>query len=142
MNLRGNQLKGSIILGNYGVSMDCCKLIKYFKIFPIVFELHGMAGNITPSTFEFYYSFCSQYLTQLDISENSIEVLNLSALDKLETIQCCRNKLLELTINGTVLKSLIAGNNSKCPSIINSYLRLSQIFHSRYSQTSCDTDTS
>uniref|UniRef100_A0A1B0DQW8 PPM-type phosphatase domain-containing protein n=1 Tax=Phlebotomus papatasi TaxID=29031 RepID=A0A1B0DQW8_PHLPP len=70
VNLRANQLKGSIILGNYG------------------------------------------YLTQLDVSENSIEVLDLSALDKLETLQCCRNNLTELTVNGRVLTSLIAGNNN------------------------------
>ncbi|XP_055636065.1 protein phosphatase PHLPP-like protein [Toxorhynchites rutilus septentrionalis] len=70
VNLRGNQLKGSIILGNYGL------------------------------------------LTQLDVSENSIEVMDLSALDKLETIQCCRNNLKELTLNGRMLHSLIAGNNN------------------------------
>uniref|UniRef100_A0A182NEV3 PPM-type phosphatase domain-containing protein n=1 Tax=Anopheles dirus TaxID=7168 RepID=A0A182NEV3_9DIPT len=51
VNLRGNQLKGSIILGNYGL------------------------------------------LTQLDVSENSIEVMDLSALDKLETIQCYLTKI-------------------------------------------------
>uniref|UniRef100_A0A182IWW6 Uncharacterized protein n=1 Tax=Anopheles atroparvus TaxID=41427 RepID=A0A182IWW6_ANOAO len=71
VNLRGNQLKGSIILGNYGL------------------------------------------LTQLDVSENSIEIMDLSALDKLETIQCCRNSLRELTLSGRNLHSLIAGNNSK-----------------------------
>ncbi|KAL1400643.1 hypothetical protein pipiens_007265 [Culex pipiens pipiens] len=70
VNLRGNQLKGSIILGNYGL------------------------------------------LTQLDVSENSIEIMDLSALDKLETIQCCRNNLKELTLNGRNLHSLIAGNNN------------------------------
>ncbi|XP_029727244.2 protein phosphatase PHLPP-like protein [Aedes albopictus] len=70
VNLRGNQLKGSIILGNYGL------------------------------------------LTQLDVSENSIEIMDLSALDKLETIQCCRNNLKELTLNGRHLHSLIAGNNN------------------------------
>ncbi|XP_052864489.1 protein phosphatase PHLPP-like protein [Anopheles cruzii] len=70
VNLRGNQLKGSIILGNYGL------------------------------------------LTQLDVSENSIEVMDLSALDKLETIQCCRNSLRELTLSGRNLHSLIAGNNN------------------------------
>ncbi|XP_055680740.1 protein phosphatase PHLPP-like protein [Lutzomyia longipalpis] len=70
VNLRANQLKGSIILGNYG------------------------------------------YLTQLDVSENSIEILDLSALDKLESLQCSRNNLTELTVNGRVLTSLIAGNNT------------------------------
>ncbi|XP_058452198.1 protein phosphatase PHLPP-like protein [Malaya genurostris] len=70
VNLRGNQLKGSIILGNYGL------------------------------------------LTQLDVSENSIENMDLSALDKLETIQCCRNNLKELTLNGRHLHSLIVGNNN------------------------------
>lgn len=47
------------------------------------------------------------------MSENSIEILDLSALDKIESIQCCRNQIKELTINGRVLNSLVASNNSK-----------------------------
>ncbi|KAJ9579369.1 hypothetical protein L9F63_024524 [Diploptera punctata] len=50
-------------------------------------------------------------LTQLDVSENSIETLDLSALCKLESVQCSRNKLTELTLSGKALISLIAGNN-------------------------------
>ncbi|CAH1391630.1 unnamed protein product [Nezara viridula] len=69
VNLRGNSLKGTIILGNYG------------------------------------------NLTQLDVSENSIESLDLRALEKLQNVQCSRNKLQELSVNGTSLTSLIAGNN-------------------------------
>ncbi|CAD7086127.1 unnamed protein product [Hermetia illucens] len=69
VSLRANQLRGNIILGNYG------------------------------------------NLTQLDVSENEIEVLDLSALGQLESLQCCRNKLVELTVNGGALTSLIAGNN-------------------------------
>ncbi|XP_063217315.1 protein phosphatase PHLPP-like protein [Bacillus rossius redtenbacheri] len=69
VNLRGNLLKGNIILGNYG------------------------------------------NLTQLDVSENSIEMLDLSALGRLETVQCSRNCLRELTLCGRALVSLIAGNN-------------------------------
>lgn len=92
--MRANHLRGSIILGNYGVSVEdimsvCCKI-----------ETYGL-----PLLF--------QYLTQLDVSENDIEVLDLSALDKLETLQCSRNRLKELTLNGRVLRSLIAGNNGK-----------------------------
>lgn len=56
---------------------------------------------------------CSQYLTQLDVSENDIEILDLSALDQLESLQCSRNKIKEITLNGRVLRSLIAGNNGK-----------------------------
>ncbi|XP_063697541.1 protein phosphatase PHLPP-like protein [Culicoides brevitarsis] len=52
------------------------------------------------------------FLTQLDVSENSIETLDLSALDSLESLQCSRNKLSELILNGRALKSLIAGNNN------------------------------
>lgn len=54
-----------------------------------------------------------QYLTQLDMSENSIEFLDLSALDKIESVQCCKNQIKELTLNGRVLNSLVASNNSK-----------------------------
>lgn len=54
-----------------------------------------------------------QYLTQLDMSENFIEFLDLSALDKIESIQCCKNQIKELTLNGRVLNSLVASNNRK-----------------------------
>lgn len=47
------------------------------------------------------------------MSENSIEFLDLSALDKIESVQCCRNQIKELTLNGRVLNSLVASNNSK-----------------------------
>ncbi|KAL7304086.1 hypothetical protein TKK_0003547 [Trichogramma kaykai] len=69
VNLRNNQLKGNIILGNYG------------------------------------------NLTHLDLSENSIEKLDLSALQELRSVRCARNVLTELTLCGRSLVSLIAGNN-------------------------------
>ncbi|XP_076232908.1 PH domain leucine-rich repeat protein phosphatase [Calliopsis andreniformis] len=69
VNLRNNQLKGNIILGNYG------------------------------------------NLTHLDVSENSIEKLDISALQELRSIRCARNVLTELTVCGRNLVSLIAGNN-------------------------------
>ncbi|XP_075214824.1 PH domain leucine-rich repeat protein phosphatase isoform X2 [Lycorma delicatula] len=50
-------------------------------------------------------------LTHLDVSENTIESLDLSALDKLENVQCSKNQLQELSLNGSSLISLIAGNN-------------------------------
>nr|CAD7598394.1 unnamed protein product [Timema genevievae] len=53
----------------------------------------------------------SENLTQLDVSENSIETLDLTALGKLESVQCSKNKLVELSLNGKSLVSLIAGNN-------------------------------
>jgi PH domain/leucine-rich repeat-containing protein phosphatase len=52
-------------------------------------------------------------MTQLDVSENNIETLDLSALNKLECVQCSRNQMVELTLNGKALISLIAGNNSE-----------------------------
>ena len=61
----------------------------------------------------FFFSPTFQYLTQLDMSENSIEFLDLSALDKIESVQCCKNQIKELTLNGRVLNSLVASNNSK-----------------------------
>ncbi|XP_046588915.1 PH domain leucine-rich repeat-containing protein phosphatase 2 [Neodiprion lecontei] len=69
VNLRNNQLKGSIILGNYG------------------------------------------NLTHLDVSENNIETLDISALQGLRSVRCARNILRELTLCGRNLISLIAGNN-------------------------------
>lgn len=90
LNLRANHLKGNIILGNFTVR-NFVNSKFHRKCFPFIF----------------------QYLTQLDMSENSIEFLDLSALDKIESIQCCRNQIKELTLNGRVLNSLVASNNRK-----------------------------
>jgi PH domain/leucine-rich repeat-containing protein phosphatase len=92
LNLRANHLKGNIILGNFTV-----RFFNFYKI------LHYLIDS----------SMIFQYLTQLDMSENSIEFLDLSALDKIESVQCCRNQIKELTLNGRVLNSLVASNNSK-----------------------------
>lgn len=54
-----------------------------------------------------------QNLTELDVSENNIESLDLSAVDKLQILQCSRNSLVHLSLHGKNLTSLIAGNNSK-----------------------------
>ncbi|XP_030386706.1 protein phosphatase PHLPP-like protein [Scaptodrosophila lebanonensis] len=69
LSLRGNQLCGSILIGNYN------------------------------------------YLTQLEVCENEMEVLDLSSLAQLETLKCSRNKLMELIINGSNLQTLIADHN-------------------------------
>ncbi|XP_017785771.1 PREDICTED: protein phosphatase PHLPP-like protein [Nicrophorus vespilloides] len=69
LNLRGNRLKGNIILGNYGS------------------------------------------LTELDVSENNIESLDLTAVEHLQVLQCSRNNLTNLTLYGKNLTSIIAGNN-------------------------------
>ncbi|KNC23830.1 Protein phosphatase PHLPP-like protein, partial [Lucilia cuprina] len=68
-SLKGNQLSGSILIGNYN------------------------------------------YLTQLEVSENEMEVLDLSSLAQLETLKCSHNKLLELMLNGSNITSLIADSN-------------------------------
>lgn len=47
------------------------------------------------------------------MSDNSIEHLDLSALSVLQRIDCSRNKLVELNLNGTSLTTVVAGNNSK-----------------------------
>jgi len=52
-------------------------------------------------------------LTHLDVSENSIEKLDISALQELRSVRCGRNNLTELTLCGRNLVSLIAGNNSE-----------------------------
>lgn len=98
VSLRANQLRGNIILGNYGVSNQFESRID-LVIYLLIVALLSL--------------YLIQNLTQLDVSENEIEVLDLSALGQLESLQCCRNKLVELTVNGGALTSLIAGNNGK-----------------------------
>ncbi|KAH8376976.1 hypothetical protein KR093_002422 [Drosophila rubida] len=69
LSLKGNQLCGSILIGNYN------------------------------------------YLTQLEVCENEMEVLDLSSLAQLETLKCSHNKLIELIFNGTNLQTLVANHN-------------------------------
>lgn len=63
----------------------------------------------------YHFSFFSRTknLTHLDVSENSIEKLDISALQELRSVRCGRNHLTELTLCGRNLVSLIAGNNSE-----------------------------
>ncbi|XP_039482031.1 protein phosphatase PHLPP-like protein [Drosophila santomea] len=69
LSLKGSQLGGSILIGNYN------------------------------------------YLTQLEVCENEMEVLDLSSLAQLESLKCSRNKLMELIINATNLQTLVADHN-------------------------------
>ncbi|KAJ8939233.1 hypothetical protein NQ318_015191 [Aromia moschata] len=50
-------------------------------------------------------------LTELDVSENNIEHLDLTAVEQLQILQCSRNSLTTLTLHGENLISIIAGNN-------------------------------
>ncbi|KAF5306399.1 hypothetical protein FQA39_LY08908 [Lamprigera yunnana] len=50
-------------------------------------------------------------LTELDVSENNIEILDLSAVEHLQILQCSKNVITLLTLHGKTLTSLIAGNN-------------------------------
>lgn len=63
----------------------------------------------------------------MDVSENDIEILDLSALDQLETLQCSHNKIKEITLNGRVLRSLVAGNNGEIGLIGCTYKGFSKI---------------
>lgn len=60
-----------------------------------------------------FFCFQIKNLTHLDVSENSIEKLDISALQELRSVRCARNHLAELTLCGRNLVSLIAGNNSE-----------------------------
>ncbi|XKL61561.1 hypothetical protein PGB90_008618 [Kerria lacca] len=50
-------------------------------------------------------------LTDLDVSENNIEQLDLSSLTNLKCIKCSKNQLTDLKLNGNELTTIIAFNN-------------------------------
>ena len=54
-----------------------------------------------------------EHLTHLDIRDNRVTDLDVRALKTLEFINCERNGMVGLQINGTALKSLFAGTNGK-----------------------------
>lgn len=61
-----------------------------------------------------------QNLTELDVSENCIEQLDLSSLPTLKCINCSKNQLTDLKLNGSELITIAASNNSKLMTLINS----------------------
>ncbi|PBC33237.1 Protein phosphatase [Apis cerana cerana] len=73
----------------------------------------SLAGNCFTSLPSFFNmrALALTNLTHLDVSENSIEKLDISALQELRSVRCARNILTELTVCGKNIVSLIAGNN-------------------------------
>ncbi|KAF5298424.1 hypothetical protein FQR65_LT01202 [Abscondita terminalis] len=66
-------------------------------------------------------------LTELDVSENNIEVLDLSAVEHLQILQCSKNVITLLTLHGKTLTSLIAGNN-----LLKNFVVISTPFHLKH----------
>lgn len=52
-----------------------------------------------------------KHLTQLDLRDNRLTSVDLSAACSLETLQCQRNQLGSLTLSGYTLRTLHANNN-------------------------------
>nr|XP_012227057.1 PREDICTED: PH domain leucine-rich repeat protein phosphatase 1 isoform X2 [Linepithema humile] len=73
----------------------------------------SLVGNLLSTAPSFFNmrALALTSLTHLDVSENSIEKLDISALQELRSVRCARNHLTELTLCGRNLVSLIAGNN-------------------------------
>ncbi|XP_036320982.1 protein phosphatase PHLPP-like protein [Rhagoletis pomonella] len=64
----------------------------------------NLGGNILIGNYDF--------LKELEITENGMDILDLSSLAQLETLTCNHNKLKELIINGKSLKILTAKHNN------------------------------
>lgn len=54
-----------------------------------------------------------EHITHLDIRDNRIGDLDIRALKVLEYLNCERNEMTTLQINGTALKNLFANHNGK-----------------------------
>ena len=54
-------------------------------------------------------------LTHLDVRDNHISELDLHVLRSLEYLNCERNAMVSLRLNGTSLRSLAAARNRECP---------------------------
>ncbi|CAD6997205.1 unnamed protein product, partial [Ceratitis capitata] len=65
---------------------------------------HQLGGNILIGNYDF--------LKELEITDNGMEILDLSSLAQLEILTCNQNKLKELIINGKSLKILTAKHNN------------------------------
>ncbi|XP_077057952.1 PH domain leucine-rich repeat-containing protein phosphatase 2 isoform X2 [Siphateles boraxobius] len=91
--------------GNRVETLNLCSLLRMTHIKSIDLRLNGLRC-VKSETLE-----PVKHLTQLDLRDNQLTSLDLSAFCSLETLQCQRNQLGSLTLSGFTLRTLHANNN-------------------------------
>ncbi|ESO82713.1 hypothetical protein LOTGIDRAFT_155730 [Lottia gigantea] len=69
-------------------------------------------NKLKVSTVDMTKFYLLQHITHLDIRDNLIEELDIRAIRALEYLNCERNKLTSLQLNGSALKNLYASHNN------------------------------
>ncbi|XP_053369723.1 PH domain leucine-rich repeat-containing protein phosphatase 2 [Clarias gariepinus] len=94
-----------LMAGNRVEALELCSLLRMSHVKNIDLRLNGLC-KVKSETLE-----PIKQLIQLDLRDNRLTELDLSAACNLDTLHCERNQLEALTLSGFTLRSLYANNN-------------------------------
>ncbi|KAF5901334.1 PH domain leucine-rich repeat-containing protein phosphatase 2, partial [Clarias magur] len=94
-----------LMAGNRVEALELCSLLRMSHVRNIDLRLNGLC-KVKSETLE-----PIKQLIQLDLRDNRLTELDLSAACNLDTLHCERNQLEALTLSGFTLRSLYANNN-------------------------------
>ncbi|XP_060796787.1 PH domain leucine-rich repeat-containing protein phosphatase 2 [Neoarius graeffei] len=94
-----------LMAGNRVEALELCSLLRMSHVKNIDLRLNGLR-SVKSETLE-----PIKQLIQLDLRDNRLTELDLSAACNLDTLHCERNQLEALTLSGFTLRSLYASNN-------------------------------
>ncbi|XP_026863257.2 PH domain leucine-rich repeat-containing protein phosphatase 2 isoform X2 [Electrophorus electricus] len=107
--------------GNKVEVLELTSLLRALHIRTVDLRLNGLRC-VKSETLE-----SMKQLTQLDVRDNRLDMLDLSSACNLETLHCQRNQLGALTLSGFALRTLHAGSNRL--STVNTYPVPHQLTH-------------
>lgn len=108
-NVRYSEVENIIMAGNQieKISSETLMEMKYVK------KLDLRLNQLVLPTTETMKFTILEHLTHLDIRDNQVTELDIRAIKTLEFLNCERNAMASLQLNGTALKFLFAGSNCK-----------------------------
>jgi len=108
-NVRYSEVENIIMAGNQieKISSETLMEMKYVK------KLDLRLNHLVLPTTETMKFTILEHLTHLDIRDNQVAELDIRAIKTLEFLNCERNAMASLQLNGTALKFLFAGSNCK-----------------------------
>lgn len=106
-NVRVSEVENIIMAGNQieKISSETLMEMKYVK------KIDLRMNQLTLPTTETMKFTILEHLTHLDIRDNLVSELDVRALKMLEYLNCERNGMTTLQLNGSVLKNLFASSN-------------------------------
>ncbi len=108
-NIRVSEIENIIMAGNRieRIPSDTLMEMKYVK------KADFRMNQLTLTANETMRFSILEHLTHLDIRDNKVLELDIRALKLLEYLNCERNEMVELRVNGMHLKNMLAAQNCK-----------------------------